>query len=136
MERIEASVQESFGALWGVLGAVADVVGWDGAEEYAMNRGRELMEKAADHDFARTQFKDVDLKSAEGLTNGAKYVAELTTSYIPDFLMMMMGGAVKIFRGDPCRWSGLPHRLLNLILFKAQSQQIGHQRRIRRNSYV
>lgn len=98
MERIEASLQESFGSLWGMIGAAADAMPGDtkvmrGLEEFSMRRGSELMELAADHDFVKTEFKDIDLSSADGIANGAKYIAELGTSYIPDFLMMFLGGA-------------------------------------------
>ncbi len=58
-ERVAKSAQESFGAIWSGLGAMADSVGMDGARDWAINRSNELFEEASSHDIITTQFAEI-----------------------------------------------------------------------------
>lgn len=86
-QRVEASVQESFGAIWGGLGAVADTLGMDSASDWAVNRSQELFEKAADHDIVNTDFSTI-----RNPLDFFKWGAETITSYAPDLVLMAAGG--------------------------------------------
>jgi hypothetical protein len=87
-ERISKSAQESFGAIWGGVGAMADSLGMEGARDWAINRSNELFEKAGDHDIVSTQFTEIS-----NPIDLAKFTAEKVIEYIPDLALMFAGGA-------------------------------------------
>lgn len=87
LERMEASVQESFGTLWGAASAVADSVRLEKAGDWAANRAGELFEKAADRELVNTDFSEI-----ENPLDAGKWVVETITSFVPDLGMMFLGG--------------------------------------------
>jgi hypothetical protein len=87
MERMESSIQNSFGSLWGAASAIADVAGLDKASDWAANRSAELLEKAADHDLQNTNFSDISSPIEAG-----QYAVELITNQVPDLVLMVAGG--------------------------------------------
>ena len=87
IERIESSVQSSFGSLWGAASAIADVAGLEKASDWAANRSAELLEKAADHNLQNTNFSDISSPIEAG-----QYAVELITNQVPDLVLMVAGG--------------------------------------------
>lgn len=87
-ERVSKSAQESFGAIWGGLGAVSDQIGMEGARDWALDRSNELFEEAGQHDIVSTQFAEIS-----NPIDLAKFTSEKVIEYLPDLVLMFAGGA-------------------------------------------
>lgn len=89
-DRIQESVQTSFGTLWGGLSLAADKLGWEQGRDWASERSAELFEEASDLNLQHTSWEDVKQNPVNFLNWGA----ETLVSILPDLGMAATTGGV------------------------------------------
>jgi len=87
-KRLEKSVQESFGAVWGGLGMLADTVGMEKARDWSLNRSKYMFEKAAEKDVVEQKFGEI-----KNPLDFFQWGAERLIEFAPDMVLMAAGGA-------------------------------------------